>query len=171
MNKNKELLAELSESNGKLKEAIGKSNALEDMNKTYANEITRRIISDTYNTSNNKLMDGTQEIVRRMLFINAESNNGLNLKVNDDKSISLEDTSGKTFQNYFDEWTTTEQAKAYIKNHCSGAGTSSSENFGVGSLSAFSGLSRESLERMTPQQVADNLDNPSFKSNINTLLN
>lgn len=169
INKNNELLAELSKSNGQLKEAIGKSNALEDLNKTYSNEISRRIINDVYNTSNNRLMDGTQEIVRRMLYINAESNNGFNLKINDDKTISLEDNSGKTFQNYFDEWGTTEEAKAYIKNQSSGANTHTSGVMGIGTLSYY-GTSKEALSRMTPKEIAQNWDNPNFRNNLNNAL-
>ena len=167
LKKNSELLEELALNKKRLTDETAKGNALEGKLKNYFVKLSNELVFncfDDYNKFKNVLIADKElrEFVKSKIEKLAEAEGGLIPDIDDNGEFSYQTAEGKTFQDYYSEWLTTESAKSYISNPCCGGGARGSSNF-------IGNYTKADIKKMTPQQVAEKLNDTTFRNNFENL--
>lgn len=159
--KKEQLLEEVAIYKKRLTDATEKGNALEGKINGYLANLSKAHVAAIMagEGSINKILPDNElkEFVRSKIEKIADADGGLIPDIDDEGHFKLATNSGKSFADYYNEWTATEGAKSFIANACCGGGARGS-NFGGG------GMTLQTVKNMTPEQVAARFDDPTFRS-------
>lgn len=164
LKKNNDLLEEIALTKKRLTDETEKGNALEGKINGYLIKLKKELCLscfDDYNTFKNRLIPDNElrEFVLNKIEKTADADGGLIPDIDDNGEFHYQTADGKSFQDYYSEWLTTESAKSYIQNLSCGGGAK-----GSGDLSGS--FTRANIRKMTPEEVAKNLDNPTFRNSF-----
>lgn len=165
--KKEQLLSEIAIYKKRLTEATEQGNALDGKVKNYLENLKKAYCQncfDDVNTFNVKVFDDKElrAFILNKIETMAEADGGLIPDIDDNGQFKFATADGKDFKEYYKEWTGTEGAKSFIQNLCTGGGARGCEP-----SNSINMYSKETIKRMTPEQVAENLDNPTFRNSIN----
>lgn len=164
LKKNSDLLEEIALNKKRLTDETTKGNALEGKLNSYLAKLKKEMCLncfDDYDRFKNRLISDKElrEFVLSKIEKIADADGGLVADIDDNGEFHYQTADGKSFQDYYSEWLTTESAKSYIQNLSCGGGAR-------GSGGSFDNFTKASIKKMTPEEVAKNLDNPTFRSNF-----
>lgn len=163
--KRDELLGEIAGLKKRLADAASASNASAGKIQAYINRLKaehcNRVFSD-YEKYKSRLIEDPE--LREFVLgkIERMAGGGLVPDIDDGGNFTFADASGKSFEDYYSEWLATDGAKSYIANSCTGGGAR-------GNSGNFGGVTLNAIERMTPLEVARNLDSPAFRQSLQSL--
>ena len=164
--KNEQLLEEVTGIKKRLADATEKGNALEGTINNYLERLKKEFCSncfDDYSTFKDFLIPNKElrEFVLSKIEKLAEADGGLIPSINDTGEFQYSTADGKNFKEYYSEWLKTESAKSFISNPSTGGGAKGSlpTNFD-------SSFTQNSVKNMSPEEVAKNLDNPTFRNSL-----
>lgn len=165
--KRDQLLDELVVYKKRLTDETEKGNALEGKITGYLVNLKNahcKNIFDDVQTFKTKVLDDKdlRQFVLNKIEKIAEADGGLNPIIDDNGAFKLATADGKEFADYYKEWITTEGAKAFLANLNSGGGALGSP---TGNVLNYR-ITKSELKHMTPQQVAEKLDDPTFRNNF-----
>lgn len=164
--KRDQLLNELADTKKRLADAGEKSDAQSAKIKEYFANLTKshcaRVL-DGGNAKKEKVMpdEELREFVKSKIEKMAEADGGFIPDIDDSGNFRLATADGKSFEDYFNEWAGTEKAKSFLQCQVCGGGAKGSD-FGA----SVGGFDRNAVKNMTPQEVAERLDNPSFRNSF-----
>ena len=157
--KNTELLAELKKSNAELTTATDKSNALAEqmgtLEKTFLADFKERFFEGS----------GIFPILKNAVWekiINNAKENGDEFKVVcDNGKFNFSCDSGTELKEYLVSFQETTEGKESTMARCSGGGATGSNSYSNGV--------QTDLNKMSVEQIANNLNNPEFRNSLNRL--
>lgn len=165
--KRDELLNEVAKLKKRLGDAEARGNAFGLKMGGYLARMKADYVSscfDDYDKFGNRLLANAElrEFVLGKIERLAEDDGGLIADIDEsDGGFSYKTADGKDFAAYYAEWLGTESAKAFISNPSTGGGAMGSDGGGGAALT------RNRIESMSPQEVADNLGKPEFRRALN----
>lgn len=163
LDKRNQLLDEIASLKNRLAGESEKGNALDTKLNNYLANLTKSHCTRIFegaNKNHDALLKGNnvREFVKRQIEKNAEADGGLIPDIDDSGEFKFATASGKSFEDYFTEWAGTEEAKAFIAVNCTGGGARGSSFGGGGNL--------QTVKKMTPEEIARNLDSPTFRNSL-----
>lgn len=162
--KRDQLLDEVAVYKKRLTDVTEKGNALEGKLTGYLENLKKAHCENIFNdvqTFKNKVIDDKElrTFVLSKIEKTAEADGGLIADIDDNGQFKLATADGKEFADYYREWTQTEGAKSFLLNLSCGGGAR-------GSLGLSYNNTVNDVKRMTPEQVAAKLDDPSFRNSF-----
>lgn len=169
--KRNELLKEVTELKERLADASERSNATDAKLKGYLENLKARYclsLMDDVDNYKTKVLDDKdiREFVKNKIEKQAELVGGFIADIDNEGNFTLATSEGKTFAEYYKEWTETDGAKAFLQCLNSGGGALGS-GFGRG----LESYSTDTIKKMSPAEIAEKLDNPQFRNTLQNLNN
>lgn len=164
--KRDQLLDELQNLKNRLAGETEKSGALDGKINGYLEKLKKEFVKgcfDDWGKFKNTLVpdEELREFVAAKIGKIADADGGLIADIDDDGQFTYKTADGKSFEDYYSEWLGTEGAKSYIANPSTGGGAR-----GSGFGNSCGDYSLNAVKRMTPEEVAKNLDNPAFRASL-----
>ena len=168
LKKNTQLLDEIAGYKKRLTDATEQGNALNGKLNGYLEKLKRELCLnclDDFNTFKSRILPDPElrEFVINRIEKMADADGGLKPDINDNGDFVYQTADGKNFKDYYGEWLETESAKSYIENQSCGGGAKGSDP-----LTPDSSFTRNAIKKMSPEEVAANLDKPAFRSALNS---
>ena len=168
IDKRNQLLDEISSLKNRLTDESEKSNAQNAKIKGYLENLKNKHCFDCFNdydTFKSVLIDDKElkQFVLEKITKLAEVDGGLIADIDDNGNFKYATSQGKEFKDYYKEWLSTESAKSFIYNPSTGGGARGNYSKSVDNI-----YSKEALKKMSPEQIAENLNNPAFRNSLNS---